>query len=1008
MRLSDNAERVLKSRYYVKDDKGNTIEDWKILCKRVCDAVAQAEDKENGNIAKWSTAFFDIMYDLDFLPNSPTMFNAGKEKGLLSACFTLDVEDNMISIMKSLSDAAFIFKGGGGVGLSFSALRPEGELIKTTGGTASGPCSFMKMFDTMTEVIKQGGKRRGALLGLLNVDHKDINKFIASKETEGTLSNFNISVGMTDEFMYKVKAKEKDAVETWNKIIDGAYNNGEPGVLFMTTINNANPLSHMGKIKSSNPCFTGDMCLLTKDGYATFNSLNGKTVDIIVPSGDIRQSRIWKSGNKETVDVRLSNGIHIKCTPDHIFELDDGTDCKAIDLKGKKIHYTIPIEKPVIDELFLKLGYIQGDGNLGRLRDNSMKPGERNGSHLGFEINIGKKDFSIAELFNYNMGKGRKYYTTEFYDRCIELGFSDKSLPERTLPKTFNSWNRDEKLSFLQGLFSANGCVIKKNRVALKSTCKELINEVKNVLFSFTINSYITVNKEHFQEFSNGTYLCKESYDLNILKIEDLIKFKKLIGFIHSYKYKDLCSLIEDKIPYVTSVKENGLQEVFDFSEKKEYWGIVNNCVVHNCGEYLAIPYSSCNLGSINLSNMYKDGEINYDKLEKVIRIAVRFLDNVITVNWYPIPEIKDITTRTRPVGLGVMGFADLLLKLECRYDSAEAIDYAQEIMKFIEEKAYDESVKLGKEKGNFPEFKKTKLSEKYETLRNCMLTVIAPTGSLSLIAGCSSGIEPNFSWHTEMHRIDTIMEEYHPLALKFFKNNEPLPNYFVTAGEISPEWHIRMLAAFQSYVDSAISKTCNMPHTATKEDVSKAYMLAWELKTKGLTIYREGSRSKEVLVKSGKLSSKKHQKILNLIYRDRDIDLTGKTRKAKTGCGNSYITVNFDEDGYPIEVFKQVSSKGGCDAMAEGLARMTSLALRYGIDINEIIKQLRSVKCSNAISKNVGCLSCPDLMGRVLGELINKQEADRLDVKCPECDSELETSEGCIRCKTCGWSRCS
>ena len=605
------------------------------------------------------------------------MFNAGREKGLLSACFTLDVEDNMQSIMKAVSDAAMIFKLGGGVGLSFSSLRPEGELIKSTGGTSSGPVSFMRMFDTMTEVVKQGGKRRGALLGLLDIDHKDVGKFISCKTEEGVLPNFNVSVGMSDEFMYKVKSKDATSLGLWQKIVDGAWGNGEPGILFMTAINAGNPVPHMGKIKSSNPC-----------------------------------------------------------------------------------------------------------------------------------------------------------------------------------------------------------------------------------------------------------------------------------------------------------------------------------------GEFLFIPYGSCNLGSINLANMFKEGEINWDKLDKTVRTAVRFLDNVITVNWYPLPEIKDITTRTRPIGLGIMGFADLLIKLEIRYDSSDGIDYATEIMEFIKNKAYDESSKLGKEKGNFPEFKKTKFVEKYEHLRNCQLTVIAPTGSLSLLAGVSSGIEPNFAWNTEMHRIDTTMEETHPLAAKFLRSKESLPNYFVTAGDISPEWHIRMQAAFQTYTDSAISKTVNMPNSATKDDVAKAYMLAWELKCKGVTIYREGSRTKEVLVKAGTKKPENH-KMLNLIYRERGNDLKGTTRKAKTGCGNSYITVNYDDSGYPIEVFKQVSTKGGCDAMSEGLARMVSMALRYGIDMSEIVRQLRSVKCANAIAKNVGCLSCPDLMGRVLVDLTTKKEEENKEVRCPECGAQLATLEGCIKCQVCGYSKC-
>jgi ribonucleoside-diphosphate reductase alpha chain len=249
-------------------------------------------------------------------------------------------------------------------------------------------------------------------------------------------------------------------------------------------------------------------------------------------------------------------------------------------------------------------------------------------------------------------------------------------------------------------------------------------------------------------------------------------------------------------------------------------------------------------------------------------------------------------------------------------------------------------------------------------------------------------------------------MEETHPLAAKFLRTKEQLPNYFVTAGDISPEWHIRMQAAFQSYTDSAISKTVNMPNSATKDDVAKAYMLAWELKCKGVTIYREGSRTKEVLVKAGSKKPANH-KILNLIYRERGNDLKGTTRKAKTGCGNSYITVNYDDSGYPIEVFKQVSTKGGCDAMSEGLARMVSMCLRYGIDMSEIVKQLRSVKCANAIAKNVGCLSCPDLMGRVLIDLTTKKEAEDKEVKCPECGAQLATLEGCIKCQICGYSKC-
>ena len=671
MKLSENAEKVLLSRYYTKNDKGEPIEDWKGLCKRVCNAVASAE--ENGGAEKWAESFYEMMYHLDFIPNSPTMFNAGKERGMLSACFVLDIEDSMASIMKTLSDSATIFKMGGGVGINFSALRPEGDLIKTTGGTSSGPISFMRMFDTMTEVVKQGGKRRGALMGMIDVDHPDVEKFIEAKTVEGKLANFNISIAMTDVFMQRVKAKDDKALKIWSKIIDGAWKNGEPGIVFMDTINADNPVSHLGRVKCSNPC-----------------------------------------------------------------------------------------------------------------------------------------------------------------------------------------------------------------------------------------------------------------------------------------------------------------------------------------GEYFFIPYGSCNLGSINLSNMFRDGEVDWVKYERTIRNAVRFLDNVISINHYPVPEIKDVTTRTRPVGLGVMGFADLLLKLGVRYDSSEGIDHAQELMEFLQKTSWDESSKLGEEKGSFPEFKKTAFTEKYKALRNCQLSVIAPTGTLSLLASCSSGIEPNFSWHTQMHRMDTVMEEYHPLAYKYLKNKEKLPFYFVTASEISPEWHIRMQAAFQTYTDNAISKTVNAPHHATRSDVHKAYMLAWELKCKGLTYYREGSRSVEVLVKGDDKSKDKNKRVVSHIHRDRQDELEGITKKVKTSHGNSYITVNFDEDGYPLEVFNQASAKIPCNASSEGLARMTSLALREGIAIERIIKQLTSARCSS------GCVSCPDMMGHVLSDILKKRSDEKKDNECPECKAQLETSEGCLHCPKCGWGKCS
>lgn len=1060
VKLTDNAERVLAQRYYIRNEKNEIIEDFKGLCKRVSDAIAKAE--EESHQSKWANIFYDMMVNLDFLPNSPTLFNAGKERGLLSACFTLDIDDNMQSIMKTLSDAAFIFKGGGGVGLSFNALRPEGELIKTTGGTSSGPVSFMRMFDTMTEVIKQGGKRRGALMGLINIDHRDIEKFISCKSQEGKLSNFNISVGITDDFMYKVKQKDPSSLALWNKIVDGAYNNGEPGVLFINTINSTNPVPHMGKIKSSNPCVTGDTMVAVADGRnaVSFKELaeEGKDVPVYTRNSkgqiDIRTMRNpRKTGeNQEIIKINLDNGKSLRTTKNHKFILSSGEEIEAKDLKcGDSLSIMIKKSAP-LEDIFKgsnskSQNYYWINGGLSKIWIMDHRLISR----------FYNKDFKLwcKKVVHH---KDRNGLNNAISNLEIMSKNKHDKLHSINMMGLLNPMNRFPEKNWMNNPIKQE-ISRKKNHIGKKRTkeTKENQSKSKKDLFekdpskleyyksigATLVAKYSTKLMESFQkrsekhliEFQKKTDL-KCYLDGKTVMVERkcdgcgeimYLPFGKREISYHRECY--LKKLGEDnkkrskKVHInhkVVSIENAGYEDVYNgtvdkfhnlflghFEEEidgRKCFAYINTM---QCGEFLFIPYGSCNLGSINLSNMFKEGTINWEKLEKTTRNAVRFLDNVITVNWYPIAEIKDVTTRTRPVGLGIMGFADLLLKLGIRYDSSEAIDHADEIMCFIRTKAYDESVKLGKEKGNFAEFKKTKLSEKYETLRNSMLTVIAPTGTLSLIAGCSSGIEPNFSWHTEMHRIDTVMEEYHPLAYKYLKSKEPLPNYFVTASEISPEWHVRMQAAFQVHTCSAISKTINMPNSATKEDVSKAYMLAWELKCKGLTIYRDGSRTKEVLVKAGK-KEVKNQKIQNLIYRDREMDLIGKTRKAKTGCGNSYITVNFDESGYPIEVFKQVSSKGGCDAMAEGLARMTSMALRHGIDIPEIVKQLRSVKCANAISKNVGCLSCPDLMGRVLSDLTSRQKEDMSDTKCPDCGSKLATLEGCVKCVNCGWSKCS
>jgi len=563
LKLSLNAIKVMASRYLMRDEERKIIESTNQLFRRAAKAIAEPEEKYGSDtVAKeYEEAFYSMMVNREFMPNSPTLMNAGTDLGQLSACFVLPVEDSISGIFDSVKYTAIIHKSGGGTGFSFSRLRPKGDVVKSTGGIASGPLSFMQVFNAATEVIKQGGKRRGANMGILRVDHPDILEFITAKEQEGTLSNFNISVAFTDTFMRAVErngeynfvnprtgrpSKRLPARAVFNLIVMMAWKNGEPGVLFIDRVNAENPTPEIGDIESTNPC-----------------------------------------------------------------------------------------------------------------------------------------------------------------------------------------------------------------------------------------------------------------------------------------------------------------------------------------GEQPLLPWESCNLGSINLERMMTDGEIDWGKLRDKVRLAVRFLDNVIDVNKYPLKEIEDMTMANRKIGLGVMGFADMLIKMGVRYDSEEAIKIAEKVMKFIRDESRKMSEELGKEKGDFPNFDKSTLVKNYKNMRNATVTTIAPTGTVSVIANCSSGIEPIFavsyvrdvseSLGHELfevnNRFETMMIErglYNEELIKQISQHGSIQNIkdipkdvrdiFVAAMDITPEWHVRIQAAFQKYTDNAVSKTINFPNWATPHDVEKAFMLAWKLGCKGITIYRYGSREKQVL----------------------------------------------------------------------------------------------------------------------------------------------------------------
>jgi len=763
--LNANAKKVLETRYLMRNDKDEIIETPKEAFYRVAHHIAKAEEKlgngpEVANMVE--NAFLEILTNLEFLPNSPTFSGAGTKLGQLSACFVLPIEDDMDSIMESLTKTVMIHKSGGGTGFSFSRLRPSGARISTTTGTSPGPVSFIKMYDGTTEQIKQGGTRKGANMGILRVDHPDILEFIDAKKEEGKINNFNLSVAITDKFMQAVKDGDKydlycphqkkvlervDARTVFDKIIYNAWANGEPGAFFIDKANKDNPTPEQGDFESTNPC-----------------------------------------------------------------------------------------------------------------------------------------------------------------------------------------------------------------------------------------------------------------------------------------------------------------------------------------GEQVLLPHESCNLGSINLAKFVKEDqgqkEIDWDRLKYVTRLAIRFLDNIIEVNKYPVPEIEQVTKQNRKAGLGVMGFADMLLAMGIRYGSKESLKLAEKIMKFINDEAHKASEVLAEKRGVFPAWQGSTWQKQGKKMRNATCTTIAPTGTLSFIANCSSGIEPIFSVAFIRNVLDDqklidVNPVFEDLAkeLGFHSKKlmtkvaeaehladvkevpEDIQKLFVTAHEIKPEAHVRMQAAFQKNVDNAISKTINFPNSAKIDDVKKAYFLAYDLDVKGLTIYRDGSRQLQVLEKSTKKKEDKHKADTptkgyhEITPRKRPEQLVGYTYKTKTSFGNLYITINEDTEGRPFEVFANIGKAGGFfAAKAEAISRLISLALRSGIRAQDIVDQIKGIRGPSPAWGNSGKIfSLPDAIGQTLEKYIkHKESGKQLDLElkqnstgqkelvkpkpvsskkivdngeapgCPECGMMLEFAEGCMSCPTCGYSKCS
>ena len=734
LQLTENALAVLKARYLIREE--TPVE----LFQRVANHIAEAEPPDQRE--RWAQTFHELMASCQFMPNSPTLFNAGTGQGTLSACFVIPIEDTMESIMHAATVSAMIQKFGGGIGYSFSRLRPRDSPISTTQGQACGAVAVLKLMSSLSDMITQGGKRHGANMGILDVSHPEILDFIHMKDDNKTAQNFNISVAVSDAFLQAVQDNAPwalrdphngDVVDSiparhiWDEIVQSAWKTGDPGLYFIDEGNRHNPTPHLGRLESTNPC-----------------------------------------------------------------------------------------------------------------------------------------------------------------------------------------------------------------------------------------------------------------------------------------------------------------------------------------GEVPLLPFEACNLGSLNLAKFVREEGIpwfDFSALEEVVRQTARFLDDVVTMNQFPAPEVYEAVQRTRKTGLGVMGWHDALISLGIPYDSPQALDLADQVMGLINRAARQVSLELARERGPYPECRE-------ETpIRNATRTCIAPTGSISAIAGCSSGIEPIFALAYVKNVLDgQRLQEVNPYFIQVAKERgfysealmeeitrtgscqhlaevpQDVKRLFRTAMEIDYETHIQMQAIFQKHTDLAVSKTINMPNTATAEDVDHAYHLASRLGCTGITIYRDGSKPTQVLEvqrTSGGTIVQEQAGEERLIPRERPATVSGVTERLRTGHGNMYITVNFDPEGKPFELFTTLGKAGGCDsAHLEAISRLASLALRSGIEPEAIIQQLRGITCDPAWDGGTLIRSAPDAVALALSRHLQSQEqvdpprpaeafsaqyalftpevVSSVRYSCPECgNSPLAFQEGCIVCHACSWNQC-
>ena len=952
-----------------------------------------------------------MMSRLEFLPNSPTLMNAGRELQQLSACFVLPIEDSLEGIFGTVKQTAMVHKSGGGTGFSFSRLRPAGDLVGSTGGVASGPVSFIGAVDAATEVVKQGSTRRGANMAILNVDHPDILEFIRAKQDPGRLLNFNISVGITEDFMERWRREEDydlinprtgertgslNTRDVFSQIVDSAWATGDPGLVFLDRINEGNPNPQLGRIESTNPCVTGDTLVMTREGPRRADSLVGRPQELLV-DGAVYQTGpqgFFSTGKKPVVTVRTGSGRSLTLTPDHLVA---------------RAHWEPFGSEP--RRTWAPAGEIAA-GDLLSLHDH--------------------REAHLREEEAQHQSNTRDALQEAFRNENIVID------PRENDPGMYLRGLNQETARTAQAHLAHMG--IQSNvRVTAGSDETELELRGENVV-AFALRGSRHEGAERF-------YL-RQLASMVLQARPEGIHRGGLVDRVESVELAGEAEVYDVQAPGINAFDANGLY-------------------VHNCGEEPLLPYESCNLGSVNLARMLQvndegEMEVDWNRLSQVITTGVRMLDNVIDMNSFPIEEIGEMSRLTRRIGLGVMGWADLLVQLGIRYDSEEALELARELMGFIQRETHRASAELAEERGTFPAWEGSVYTA---PMRNSAPVTIAPTGTISIIAGASSGIEPLFALSYVRNVMDSTrlvevnpyfeavarqeefytpelmeqvaetgsLEELDPASSTGQAVPQWVKDVFRTSHDISPVWHVLMQAAFQAHTDNAVSKTINMPAEATQEDVQEAYLLAYIQNCKGITVYRDGSKADQVLSTGASAPEKGTLEKADeeiLTPRDRPRVMRGVTERFRTGHGNMYITVNFDEDSQPFEMFAALGKAGGCDsANLEAVSRLTSLCLRTGLDPEEIIYNLQGITCCPAWDEGVQISSAPDAMANMLrlwkgqddpgSKLPLPQQRGREDsnaapqaisrLRCPECNARVIFQEGCEACSNpaCGWNKC-